>query len=89
MLEGESSQDEDSIVHLLNAELSEHATNNSAQVTLPEDQYLMTLLSDSGYNWFEFISILEQSVGEYHIKNSYGHVYKVCLASSILKKRDC
>ena len=27
----------------------------------------MTLLSDSGYNWFEFVSVLEQSLGKYHL----------------------
>ena len=50
MLGGESSQDDDSSVHFFNAELSEHSTDNSTQVTLPEDQCLMTLLSDCGYN---------------------------------------
>ena len=27
----------------------------------------MTLLSDSGYNWFEFVSVFEQCLGKYHL----------------------
>ena len=47
----------------LNSE-SDGAVDEPISVVLPDDAKLHDMLQESGFNWFEFVSIIEDSFGQ-------------------------